>query len=276
MSEGLLTGLGVAGLVAGTGLAGWGLLGRKALATTARWCIGSGGYLLLLVLVARGLQVRGWPLSSAYEAALLVAAAAALLYAFAVPRWLTAPGGVCAGAGALLVFLLATLLFPAGARVAHPPPAALAGVWFPLHAGTTALGYGGLILAGSAGLLLLLRGGGTGTASSRPALLAPAELGALARRGLAWGYPLLTLGMTFGAIWGWTTWGRYWTWSVKEVLTLLAWGLFTAALHARRLSGWRGRPHAALLAAGLAAVLAALFAAQALVRWLGPAVQYVF
>jgi len=231
----------------------------------ARWCIGSGGYLLLLALVARGLTVRGLPLSSAYEVSLLTAAATALVYALGTPRRPAALGGVCAGSTALAVLVLAAGTFPAGARVAQPPPTMLMGIWFPLHVIVSAAGYGGLLLAGSAGLLRLLRG-----------KRAKSKLDTLIAWGLAWGYPLLTLGMTLGAVWGWTTWGRYWGWSVKEVLSLITWGLFTLALHTRRLQGWKGWVHSAVLTAGLAAVLVTLLGAEALARGLGVGMEYVF
>lgn len=265
MSEGLLLGLGAVLLLGGTGLAAWAVRGRRGPAGAARWCIGSGGYVVLLALVARGLAVGGLPLSSAYEATLLTAAAVAVGYALGMPRRPAALGALCAGVAALALLALAALVFPAGARAAQPPPAALIAVWFPLHVGVTTLGYGGLLLAGSAGLLrLLVRDGGS------------AGLDALIARGLSWGYPLLTLGMTLGAIWGWTSWGRYWSWSVKEILTLITWGLFTLALHTRRLPGWSGRAHSAVLCAGLVAVLITLLGAEAVVRWLGLEMAYVF
>lgn len=264
MSEGLLLGLGTVLLLAGAALAAWGLFGRSGPAGAARGLIGSGGYILLLALLARGLSARGLPLSSAYEASLLTAACVALAYALAAPRRPAALGSACAAGTALTVLALAALVFPVGTRAPQPPPATLIGVWFPLHVSVATAGYGGLLLAGSAGLLRLLRLG------------SEADVDALAARGLAWGYPLLTLGMTLGAVWGWTTWGRYWSWSAKEVLTLIAWGLFTLALHTRRLSGWKGWPHSAVLAAGLAAVLAALLGAEALARWMGVGMAYVF
>lgn len=259
LGEGTLLPLAGAALLAGTGLA---LFGGARRAGAARWAVGSGGYLLLLALLARGLQSRAWPLGSAYEAALLAAAAAALAVGIA-PRRAASRGAGCAGGGALLLLGLALLTTPVEARAALAPPAALAGVWFPLHVAATALGYGGLALAGTAGLLGLLRG-------------RDAAGEALIRQGLAWGYPLLTLGMALGALWGWQTWGRYWNWSTKEMLTLLTWGLFTLALHTRRLKGWSGRAHAAVLVLGFAAMLVTLLGAAALARWAGFGAPYVF
>jgi len=82
--------------------------------------------------------------------------------------------------------------------------------------------------------------------------------------------------MILGALWGWLSWGTYWSWSVKELLSLLPWGLFTLAFHTRRLKGWQGRPHAVVLAAGLLALLLTLLAAEALAQRLLPTARYIF
>jgi ABC-type transport system involved in cytochrome c biogenesis permease subunit len=256
-------------LFGGGGLSLAGLLtGRPGLGHWARWCAGSGGYLLLLVLTWRGLQVQGWPLTDLYEVLLLTAATTALACALVAPRRQEALAGACAGPAAGLMVALALLFLPSGSRLPHPPTAALGSLWFPLHVLATTLGYGGLILAGSAGLLRLLPAG------RLP--ISPHDAEEVAWRGLAWGYPWLTLGMVLGMVWGWWAWGRPWSWSTKEVLTLLTWGLFTLAFHTRRLKGWRGRPHALILTAGLAALLLTLLAAEALARLAVPVAEYVF
>jgi ABC-type transport system involved in cytochrome c biogenesis permease subunit len=277
LQEPVLTGLALLFLAGSGVLAGWTLVaGRRG--WLARGGAGVGSYLLILALTARGIRIQGWPCTSTYEAVLLTAAAIALLYAVGVPHHLSGPGGVCAGVSTTLLVGLTLLFVPAAARTPQPPPAAFSGPLFPLHVLCMALGYGGLLLAGCAGLWRLAAGRGAGEHSFRPGrrVVRPADLEALAWRGLAWGYPCLTLGMAVGAAWGWTVWGWYWGWSIKEVLTLLTWGLFTMAVHARRLQGWRGRPYAAVLAAGLVALLVTLLAAGALARGGNPTVQYVF
>lgn len=255
-------------------LAAWQLFwGARRLDLASRWCAGLGSYLLLLSLGARGAQLRAWPLTSTYELILLAVAAMALFFALGVPRRLAAAGGFCAGLGGMLLLVLVLWQTPAGARVPLLPPPALQGIWFPLHTITTAIGYGGLVLAGGAGLFRLALG-------RRPARedvpVQPADLDALSWQALAWGYPWLTLGMVLGSLWGWHAWGIYWSWGAKEVLTLLTWGLFTLAFHTRRLKGWQGRPHAAVLAAGLLALLLTLLAAEALVQRLLPTARYIF
>ncbi len=266
--EDILAILSVLFLFGGSGLALAGLLTRRpVLGHRSRWCAGAGGYLLLLVLTNRGLQARGWPLTDLYEVLLLTAAATALGYALGAPRREEALAGACAGPAAGLIVALALLFLPAEARLPHPPTAALGSIWFPLHVLATTLGYGGLVLAGSAGLLHFLSG-------RLP--VAPDEVEEVAGRGLALGYPWLTLGMVLGMVWGWWAWGRPWSWSPKEVLTLLTWGLFTLAFHTRRLKGWRGRKHALILVAGLAALLSTLLLAETLARQAVPVVEYVF
>jgi ABC-type transport system involved in cytochrome c biogenesis permease subunit len=287
LREDLLAWLAAVLLASGTILAGVGLLPwRERWGRVARWSIGLGGYGLLLSLLARGIQAGGLPLVSTYEVVLLAAAATALVYAVGMPRWLDNIGGLCAGAVGFLMVLLALSLTPAGARVPQPPPPILRGILFPLHVATTALGYGGLLLSGCAGMVGLLVGPRGGAARSRLSIgaegteLAAArfrgDLERLAWRALAWGYPWLTLGMTLGAWWGWMAWGRYWSWSVKEILTLLTWGFFALAFHTRRLKGWRGRPHAAILVAGVILLLLTLLAAEAIASRFMVVVRYVF
>lgn len=295
LREDVLAWLAVLFLGGGSALAAIGLLvGRERLNRAARWCAGLGGYLLLLSLLARGVSVRGLPLVSVYEVVLLSAAAVALFYALGPSGLLRPVGGVCAGLPAFTMVLLALLLTPAGARAPQLPPPPLQGVWFPLHVVTTAVGYGGLIVAGvAAGFRLLVGRERQTPAGSRPAVASDvvdspppeepgegahwvAALESLAWRGLAWGYPWLTLGMTIGGLWGWLAWGRYWSWSVKEVLTLLTWGAFTLAFHSRRLRGWRGRPHAAIVLAGLVLLLLTLLAAEALAERVLLTTRYIF
>lgn len=259
---------------AGLGLAAGQSSNGQHLAGVARWCAGSGGYLLLLVLAVRGLQIQAWPLASTYEAILLSAAAAALFCALGANGQASSSGAFLAGLGTTVMVAVALLSIPAGARVPQAAPALLQGVWFPLHVIATALGYGGLFVAGLTGLGRLLSRPGAG--KGRGPVGQANQLEHLAWRGLAWGYPWLTAGMLFGAVWGWQTWGLYWSWSVKEVLTLLAWGFFTLALHVRRLKGWRGRPYAAVLLAGLAALLLTLAGAGWIARQMGTSVKYLF
>jgi ABC-type transport system involved in cytochrome c biogenesis permease subunit len=82
--------------------------------------------------------------------------------------------------------------------------------------------------------------------------------------------------MLAGAIWSWESWGWLWSWNSKEILTLVTWGLFTLAFHTRRLSGWRGRPHAAVLTAGLVTLFLTLLVSRQVGQRALSGIEYVF
>ena len=62
---------------------------------------------------------------------------------------------------------------------------------------------------------------------------------------LSWKVPLLPLGILSGAVWAEYTWGQFWIWEPRPVLSLLTWVLY-ALLSPYRTAGWRGRRAAAL------------------------------
>ena len=68
-------------------------------------------------------------------------------------------------------------------------------------------------------------------------------------------FPMLTLMLILGAIWGNVAWGRYWGWDPKETAALVTWLIYGAYLHARVTRGWRGSRSAWLLILGFCAVI---------------------
>lgn len=73
------------------------------------------------------------------------------------------------------------------------------------------------------------------------------------------GYPLLTLGVTLGAVWAHQAWGRYWGWDPKETWALITWIVYTIYIHMRLIIGWRGKKSVYLSLAGFAIVLFTFF-----------------
>ena len=73
------------------------------------------------------------------------------------------------------------------------------------------------------------------------------------------GFPLLTLGLLLGAVWGKMAWGDYWNWDPKELWSLVSWLLYVAYLHFRYMFGTR-RPgvNSALALSGLLAIIITL------------------
>ncbi len=50
---------------------------------------------------------------------------------------------------------------------------------------------------------------------------------------VAWGFLFLTIGISTGAAWGHSSWGRYWGWDPKEVWATVAWAIYALFLHMR-------------------------------------------
>jgi len=75
-------------------------------------------------------------------------------------------------------------------------------------------------------------------------------------RSLACGFPLLTLGIITGALWGKHSWGHFWSWEEREVFSLILWFLYAGLLQARLVAGWRGRRLATVTIIGFAVVFA--------------------
>jgi ABC-type transport system involved in cytochrome c biogenesis permease subunit len=80
---------------------------------------------------------------------------------------------------------------------------------------------------------------------------------------LAWGFPLLTLGILTGAIWAEYAWGQFWIWEPRPVLSLLTWILYALLLHYRSV-GWRGRRAATLTIVCFAVLLVSFLSVRVL------------
>ncbi len=86
------------------------------------------------------------------------------------------------------------------------------------------------------------------------------KLDLLAYRLVMVAFPIWTLGVIAGAIWGEQAWGRYWGWDPKEVWSFIVWVIFATYLHARATRGWRGKGAAYLALVGGAAIIFNTFA----------------
>ncbi len=76
-------------------------------------------------------------------------------------------------------------------------------------------------------------------------------------------FPFMTFGLWSGALWADAAWGRYWAWDIKEVWSLLTWGIYLIYFHAAaHLPAWR-RP---LLLLGFAAVVVTFLVVNLLPR----------
>lgn len=53
------------------------------------------------------------------------------------------------------------------------------------------------------------------------------------------GFPLLTLGLVLGSVWGQQAWGDWWGWDPKELWSLASWLVYVGYLHFRYMFGKR-------------------------------------
>ncbi|UCD50818.1 MAG: cytochrome c biogenesis protein CcsA [Phycisphaerales bacterium] len=76
---------------------------------------------------------------------------------------------------------------------------------------------------------------------------------------IAIGFPLLTLGLILGSVWGKLAWGDYWAWDPKELWSLVSWLVYVAYFHWRYMFGKRyPRANSAWALAGMAAIVITL------------------
>lgn len=94
------------------------------------------------------------------------------------------------------------------------------------------------------------------------------RLDELARRLVIIAFPIWTVAIFAGAIWGEQAWGRYWGWDPKETMSFMIWATFAVYLHARATKGWRTRGAAWVGVAGGALILVNMFVVNILVSGL--------
>ena len=136
--------------------------------------------------------------------------------------------------------------------------------WIYVHIGLIFLGYAGLVVAVTSGVLYLIaqRGLKSKTGPIRPhRLLPPLEtLDLAAYRSLLTGFPLLTAGLVIGAYWADALFGGISLSDPTVLLALLAWAVYLVLLFARWSAGWRGRRSAYLSLVCFGLALAGWFA----------------
>lgn len=132
-------------------------------------------------------------------------------------------------------------------------PPSLKSAWFVPHVVVYLFGYGSLIVAfcSSFAFLILER-----RARGNSKLIN--SLDDFTYRVINIGFPFLTAGLIFGAIWAYEAWASYWGWDSKEVWSLITWLAYLIYLHLRFVKGWRGRRSAILVILGTIAIFVTL------------------
>jgi len=139
-----------------------------------------------------------------------------------------------------------------------PVPAYFRSAWLMVHTTFAFLGDAAFAIAFGIGLMYLIQE--RQLKKKKPGLLyrrLPSLdiLDELNYKSIAIGFPLLTLAIVTGSVWSNSLRGEYWSWDPKEIWSLITWMIYAAYLHARLISGWRGRKAAYLAIIGFLLVI---------------------
>lgn len=141
-------------------------------------------------------------------------------------------------------------------------PAALRSHWSNIHIISCLIAYSSFVLAFGATLVYALQEQMLRTKRINALQRnLPSLDGAdrLAYRMVAFGFPMLTLGVVTGALWAQTAWGSYWNWDPKETWAFITWLVYAAYLHVRIVSGRRGKWPKRLIVTGFCCILITFF-----------------
>lgn len=145
----------------------------------------------------------------------------------------------------------------------HVPPH-LRSIWLPVHIAVAFLGDAAFAIAGIVSVVYLVQErrlklkkklSKVGTGLHRLPALEILDIASV--RLIQLGFPLMTLGLTMGAIYAKEARGHYWAWDPLNTVSLLVWILYAVLLHARMTVGWRGRKAAILTVIGVIMTLVA-------------------
>lgn len=218
--------------------------------TVAWWAAKSTQLALLLmtgVLITRTIATGHTPFSNHYEFAIAFTWGMLLAQVYFEWRYRIRTMSVIT-----LPVILAMLIYASTMSYKPNPlmPALQNSPLLTLHVFTASLGYGAALVSFAAAVMYLLapyvKWKGWPSRES---------LDELGYKATVVTFPMLTLMLILGSIWGNVAWGRYWGWDPKETAALVTWLIYGAYLHARVTRSWRGKKSAWLLVLAFAAVV---------------------
>ncbi|HEX9744525.1 MAG TPA: cytochrome c biogenesis protein CcsA [bacterium] len=139
------------------------------------------------------------------------------------------------------ICLLYIATWPASTKEGFNLVPALQSPWLVIHVFMMFLSYGGMAVSGGAALVHLF--------TKNP------KTDELSYKMVMFAFPILSLGVTLGAVWAYASWGRYWGWDPKETAALVTWFIYAAYIHLRMVMGWSGIKASILNLVGFGAVI---------------------
>jgi len=223
-----------------------GMLGRREMLKRAALVLAGTGFLLHSVLLALNLAALG---AEAFHRSFFHLSFLAwfLMLVFFFVRWkLKLEFLALTSAPLALLAFLSSLAVTARVTL----PKSLSGPFLALHIGSLFVSLGLLAMAfGAGGLFLHMekkikrKEKLSGFRSDLPSLSAFDRVNHWA---VVAGFPLYTIGLVSGFVWGRFTFGRVFGWDPKEIVSVVIWVLYALLFHQRLAAGWRGRKAAVL------------------------------
>lgn len=218
-------------------------------ATVIAWLA---GVFLTLGLIFRMIVTGRGPFANMYEFSVSFAWGTVLSYLFFERQIRSRSLGILVVPIAALLLLYAATL---PAEVEPLVPALQNNLLLTVHVSFSIFSYGVFAVAFGSAVMYLIQADGR-RVSWMPDI---DTLDDVSYKSVILGVPLFALVIILGAVWGNVAWGRYWGWDPKETASLVTWLIYLGYLHARSVSGWKGKPSAVLLVVGFAATLFTFF-----------------
>ena len=168
-----------------------------------------------------------------------------------------------AGLAAVLVTIIVAIAI--STTGSDQVPVRLRSPWLPLHIATAVLGEASFAVAGMVAAVYLVQERRLKRKKKLPKvgsglhkLPALELLDNVSVKLVLLGFPMMTIGLLAGAIYGKEVSGHYWTWGLLNTVSVAVWALFAVLLHFRLTIGWRGRKAALLTLVGVTATVLAM------------------
>ena len=198
------------------------------------------------------------PFSNMYESLIFFSWTVAVLYIFVEFKYKESIIGVFVSPLIFLAIAYASFDPNTSSKISPLLPA-LKSNWLIAHVITCFLGYAGFAVAFGFSIMYFVKPRNPQSESMFSKLPSWELIDELTYQMVVFGFLFLTIGITTGAVWANSAWGKYWTWDPKETWSLITWLIYAIFMHLRIIRGWSGKSLAYISIIGFVAVLFTYF-----------------